>query len=89
MHFDQEKAIVIETNASDYVSAEMLSQHDDEGMVHPVAFCSKRHSPAECNHEIYDKELLAVIRGFEEWRPHMESTRTWSQPPHGVNRTHL
>jgi hypothetical protein len=37
-----------------------------------VAFYSTKHSPAECNYEIYDKELLAVIRTFEEWRPELE-----------------
>ncbi|KAI0991735.1 hypothetical protein K3495_g16452, partial [Podosphaera aphanis] len=33
---------------------------------------SKKHSPAECNYEIYDKELLAIVRAFEEWRPELE-----------------
>ena len=26
-------------------------------------------SPAECNYDIYDKELMAIVRAFEEWRP--------------------
>ena len=30
--------------------------------------------PAECNYEIYDKELLAIIRCLEHWRPELEST---------------
>jgi hypothetical protein len=38
-----------------------------------VAYFSKKHSPAECNYEIYDKDLLAIVRAFEEWRPHLES----------------
>ena len=29
-------------------------------------------APAECNYKIYDKELLAIIRCFEEWRPELE-----------------
>ena len=70
-HFDYEKAIVVETDASDYVSAGVLSQPDDNGVLRPVAFFSKKHSPAECNYEIYDKELLAIVRSFEEWRPHL------------------
>ena len=72
-HFDPERKIIVETDASDYVSAGILSQYDDEGILHPVAFFSKKHSPAECNYEIYDKELLAIIRAFEEWRPELES----------------
>ena len=43
-------------------------------MLHPVAFFSKNLNPAECNYEIYDKELLAIIRCFEQWRPKREGT---------------
>src|SRR5436853_46895 len=63
--------IVAVNVASDYVSAGVLSQPDDKCVLRPVAFFSKRHSPAECNYEIYDKELLAIVRSFEEWRPHL------------------
>ena len=27
---------------------------------------------AECNYDIYDKELLAIIYAFEEWRPELK-----------------
>jgi len=60
---------------SHYVSAGILSQYEDEGVLHPVAFYSKKHSPAECNYEIYDKELMAIVRAFEEWRPRLEGSR--------------
>ena len=63
----------METDASDYISAGILSQYHD-GVLHPVAFFSKKHSPAECNYEIYDKELMAIVRAFEEWRAELEST---------------
>ena len=76
-HFDYEKAIVVETDASDYVSARVLSQPDNKGVLRPVAFFSKKHSLAEFNYEIYDKELLAIVRSFEEWRPRPH----WSCPP--------
>jgi len=49
----------------------VLSQPDENDVLHPVAFFSKKHSPAECNYGIYDKELLAIVRCFEEWRPHL------------------
>jgi hypothetical protein len=72
--FDWTKDVIVETDASDYVSAGVLSQYDDEGVLHPVAFFSKKHSTTECNYEIYDKELLAIVRCFEEWRPELEGT---------------
>jgi len=71
-HFDHDRQIIVETDASDYVSAGVLSQYDDDGILHPVAFFSKKHSPAECNYEIYDKELMAIVRCFEKWRPELE-----------------
>ena len=70
-HFDYKKEIVVETDASDYVSAGVMSQPDDHGILRPVAFFSKKHSPAECNYEIYEEELLAIMRSFEEWCPQL------------------
>jgi len=68
-HFDNEREVIIETDTSEYVSAGVLSQRDDEGVLHPVAYYSKKHSPAKCNYDIYDKELIAIIKAMEEWRP--------------------
>jgi len=71
-HFDHDREVIIETDASDYVSAGVLSERDDEGILHPVAYYSKKHSPAECNYDIHDKELMAIIKALEEWRPECE-----------------
>jgi len=40
-HFDHEREVIIETDGSDYVSAGVLSQRDDKGVSHPVAYFSK------------------------------------------------
>ncbi|QRW15631.1 Retrotransposable element Tf2 protein [Rhizoctonia solani] len=40
----------------------------------PVAYLSKSLSPAEKNYNIFDKELLAVIRAFKEWRHLLEGS---------------
>ena len=49
-----------------------MSQYHD-GILHPVAYFSKKHSLAECNYEIYDKELMAIVRCFDEWRAELET----------------
>jgi len=54
------------------VSAGVLSQRDDGGRLHPVAYFSKNHMPAECNYDIYDKELMAITTALEAWRPECE-----------------
>ena len=73
-HYNPDLKIVVETDASDYVSGGILSQYGQDGVLYPVAYFSKKHSPAECNYEIYDKELMAIVRAFEEWRPELEGS---------------
>ena len=57
----------METDASDFALGTVLSQHDDENQLHPVALHSRKFSPAEINYEIHDKELLAVVDSFKHW----------------------
>ena len=64
----------MEMDASDYVSAGVMSQYDTDGILDPITFFSKKHSPAECNYEIYDKQPMAMIRCFEEWHVELESS---------------
>jgi hypothetical protein len=66
-HFDYDHEAIIETNTSDYISTGILSQYNDKGILHLVTFFSKKHSPSECNYEIYDKELMAIVHVFKEW----------------------
>jgi len=65
-HFNPDLETWIETNASDFVVTAILSQRDADKVLHPIAYISKQISPAECNYEIYDKKLLAVVRAFEK-----------------------
>jgi hypothetical protein len=65
-HFDSERKIVLETNASHLVIVGVLSQYDNNDILYPVAYFSRKHSLAEINYEIYDKRLLAIIQAFKE-----------------------
>lgn len=65
---DPSKPFQIESDASKYASGAVLTQMDENGNRHPTAFLSKSFSPAERNYEIYDRELLAIIRAITEWR---------------------
>ena len=67
-HFDSNLEIWIEIDVFDYVVATILSQRGRDEVIRLVAFMFKKMSLAECNYEIYDKELLAIVRAFEEWR---------------------
>ena len=35
-------------------------------MLRPYTYFSKKNKPAEYNYEIYDKEMLAIIRNLKE-----------------------
>ena len=71
-YFDSSKQCFVETDSSDYINTGVLSQMDDNSVLHPVAYFSRRIAPAKCNYEIYDKELLVIIWCFEEWRPELK-----------------
>jgi hypothetical protein len=53
-------------DASNYVSASVLSQYDNNNVLHPIAYFSKKPSPREYNYKIYNKELMAIIQAFKE-----------------------
>lgn len=68
-HFGRERVVIIKTDASDYLSSGVLSQYDDEGVVHQIAYYGKIHTLAECIDDTYDKELIAIFSVLAEWRP--------------------
>jgi hypothetical protein len=70
---DDENPFRLETDSSDFATGAVMSQLDPgDNLWHPVAFYSKSLNVHERNYEIYDKELLAIIRALEEYRQHLE-----------------
>lgn len=69
-HYDPSKETVLETDASDFMTSGVLSQYHGTTL-RPVAFFSKKMNGAQWNYAIYDKELLAIVRCLEEWRPEL------------------
>jgi len=63
----------VETDACDYALGCILSQFHGKRL-HPVAFHSRKLSPAERNYDIHDKELLAILVAFMEWKHYLEGT---------------
>jgi hypothetical protein len=73
-YFDLLREIFVETDVSDYISLGVLSQKDNQGVLYPVAFMSKKYNLAECNYKIYNKELLVIIYCFEGWRSELQGS---------------
>jgi hypothetical protein len=76
--FDPDRETVVEADASSWATGGVLSQYDDNGDLRPCAYFSKKNLPAECNYEIHDKELLAVIRCLEEWDAELRSVKSFT-----------
>ena len=74
VHYVPDWPLLVETNASDYAIAAILSQWEPDGEVHPIAFFSWTLQAAELNYDVHDKELLAIFSAFKAWRHYLEGT---------------
>ncbi len=66
-HFNLKRQAILKIDASNYVKDEILSQYNDEKVLHSMIFYSKSMILAEINYHIYDKKLLVIIQCFEHW----------------------
>ena len=70
---DPSRPFVVEVDASDTGIGGVLSQQSAaDQKLHPCAFFSRRYTPAETKYDIGNRELLAVVGAFEEWRHWLE-----------------
>ena len=56
----------MKADTSDQVLKSVLSQRDELRNLHSVAFYLQKFTKLELNYEIYDKELLAIVRAFKQ-----------------------
>jgi hypothetical protein len=71
-HFDPIKICIIDTDASDFALGVILSQKDEDGRLHPIAFYSRKFQLAEIIYEVQNKELLAIVDSFKMWYRSLE-----------------
>jgi len=77
MHWIPDAPIIVETDASDYTLAAILSTvSPTDNQVHPIAFQSWTFNSAELNYDVHDKELLAIFEAFKVWRHYLKGTLT-------------
>ena len=73
IHWDPELPLIVETDASDYVIAAIISMQTQED-IHPIVFHLRTLSPAELNYDVHNKELLTIFDAFKKWRHYLEGT---------------
>ena len=66
----------IKVDTLDYITEEILSMECKDGKWRLVAFLSKSLNETEKNYKIYNRKMLAVIRGLENWRYLLEDTKS-------------
>jgi hypothetical protein len=74
-HPNPEKPYFLETDASGAAMGAVLSQRQEDGRLHPIAYMSQSFNGAEHNYDTHDKELLAIIKSLEFWHIFLESTK--------------
>jgi hypothetical protein len=74
-HPNFQKPFFLETNAFDFALGTVLSQPDKDERLLLVAFHSRKFIAVEINYEIHDKEFLAIVDSFQEWRHFLEGAQ--------------
>jgi Reverse transcriptase (RNA-dependent DNA polymerase)/RNase H-like domain found in reverse transcriptase/Integrase zinc binding domain/Chromo (CHRromatin Organisation MOdifier) domain/gag-polyprotein putative aspartyl protease len=73
-HFDPDLEITLHADSSGAALSGIISQWHN-GILHPVAFWSRKCTPAECNYDIYDREMLAIVESMKHWRHYLEGAK--------------
>jgi hypothetical protein len=71
-HYEEDRPAMVETDISDYAMGAVSSQRFEDSKIHPVAFISKKYSPAKLNYQIYDKEMLAIVYAMKQWTYYLQ-----------------
>ncbi|ESK88323.1 hypothetical protein Moror_14826, partial [Moniliophthora roreri MCA 2997] len=71
-HWEPNWLITIETDASNYAIAAILSITLSNSKLHPVTFLSRTLTGAKLNYDTHDKELLAIFEAFKTWCHYLE-----------------
>ena len=62
---------MLEVDTSGYVVGAVLLQRKEDGKLHPIGYFSSTLNEVERNYDIYDLELLAIVKALEHWRPYL------------------
>ena len=73
-HPDPAKQYIINTDASGYAVAGVLSQEQADGKVRPVAYYSRKMKDAEKRYDARNKELLAIVEAVSHWRCYVDGS---------------
>ena len=88
-----QKKFFLQVDTSAYGLGAVLSQEGtpsatlakrSKPVLHPIAYYSATFTPLECNYDIYERELLAVIQSIVHWRRYLG----WTKEPFTILTDH-
>ena len=77
---DYNQTFTLSTDASGYGVGAVLAQEGQpdpktgKPRMHPIAYYSSTFTPTERNYDVYERELLAIVKALKNWRPHLAAT---------------
>ena len=79
-----DKRFVLQTDASVLGMGAVLLQEGATKKLQPVEFFSAMFTPTERNYDIYERELLAIMKVLAHWRPYLG----WTKEPFLIQTDH-
>jgi hypothetical protein len=91
------KTFYLQTDASGYGMGAILSQEGNSTMLtpalvqkskpvlHPIVYYSVTFTPMEQNYDVYDRELLAIMKALAHWRQYLG----WTKVPFTIMTDHV
>jgi hypothetical protein len=62
-------AILSQEGGSDTLTTTLEQQK--KPILHPITYYSATFTPTQCNYDIYNRELLAIMMALDHWRPYL------------------
>jgi RNase H-like domain found in reverse transcriptase len=91
LQLDFNRKFYLQTDASTYSVGTVLLQEGGTGpanlqkpQLHPVAYYSATFTPTERNYDIYERELLAIMKALVHWRQYLG----WTKEPFTIMMDH-
>ena len=71
IHFNYEKSVIIDMNASERVMRAQLQQTDDKKQRQLITCYAWKLTLTEQQYDVHDREMLAIIEALEQWRTYL------------------
>ena len=65
----------MKADALNQAQESVLSQLNESENLHLIVFHSQKFIESELNYKIHDKELLAIVKAFKQWKSYLKELK--------------